>query len=149
MNYSKRIILGTLAALMLISSIFISASAAETNSFPYSFKMKADQGKSYSKDLNYRGTGKTSVPWMVNMTFNAEGEGTKAQYFLASSSTPYENVSAYKTVTQGSGAKYFHAYSSANKRTVQLAARNNNDVTKSYTISGYWDEETAEHSFDD
>ncbi len=45
-------------------------------------------------------------------------------------------------VKQGTGAHYFTAYSGANQTKVCLAAENNNDLPNSYTVSGYWDEET-------
>lgn len=151
MKFSKKIIAGIAASLMIMSAFSMSASAYGTdNNIPYSFKVKSNQELSYSGDVQYRGATTTATPWKVDFTFSAEGKGTKMDYFLAGNEwLTKTKQSEYKTVTQGSGAKYFHAYDTACKADVQLAARNNNYVSNDYTVAGYWDEETAQHNFSD
>ncbi len=65
--------------------------------------------------------------------------GTVATFWLDKSGT---RVSDVHDVAQGSGAHYYSAFSTANQSNVRLGAENNNASPNSYTISGYWDEET-------
>lgn len=150
MTILKKSIIGILAVLMILASVVISASAyGNDNNYGYSFNTKGNQGWSYSNDIRYRGATTTKTPWKVNFTYSSEGTGTIMKYFLASSGWFPSKLSNFKNVTQGSGNKYFQAYDDACKADVQLAARNNNNTSYTYTISGYWDEETAKHAFND
>ena len=42
------------------------------------------------------------------------------------------------------GTRYSPAYSLASQATVYLTSENNNDNDVTYTVEGYWDEETGE-----
>lgn len=126
-----------------VTSFSLTAFAANDDNIAYSFKMKANGARSYSSS-EYRGTPNPKNSWKVNMTYNAEGSGTVATYFLASSNiitrTQYSDA---HDVKQGSGAHYYAAYAEASEKNVALGCKNNNIVDKSYTVSGYWDEETG------
>ena len=148
MKSLKKSIVGILVCITAIAAVAISASAyAYDNNYGYSFTVKPKSGLSYSSDIRYRGATTTKTPWKVNFTYSSEGKKTVMTYFLASSGWFPTKFSDFKNVTQGSGDKYFRAYDVACETDVQLAAKNNNNTANSYTISGYWDEETAKHAF--
>lgn len=148
MKFRKRIFSGLIICLIIISVISVSASAyAYDNDIGYSFIVKANGASSYSSNSEYRGATTTATPWKVNLTYSAEGTGTYMRFFLAKSGILSTQASDHHDVKQGSGAKYYRAYEIANQTTVKLGAKNNNLVSNTYTISGYWDEETAYHPF--
>ncbi len=118
------------------------------NDIYFSFSVGANKAWGYSGEV-YRGPSGTEVPWKVNFTLSSEGTGTYMNYFLLTPGSQYSKLSDYKLVQQGSGAKYYHAYDSAYNTNLRLGAMNNNVVTKSYNVGGYWDEETAKHTFSD
>ncbi|MBP1564747.1 MAG: DUF2712 domain-containing protein [Oscillospiraceae bacterium] len=62
-------------------------------------------------------------------------------YWLTKSSDK-ATASDFHDVKQGSGAKYYKALKNASETYVVLAAENNNYDASSYSVSGYWDEET-------
>ncbi|MFQ7310803.1 DUF2712 domain-containing protein [Sellimonas sp.] len=76
------------------------------------------------------------------MTYSSEGKGTIATYWLALFNSSHTLASGTHNVTQGSGAHYYSAKSNASKSNVCLAVENNNNTTNTYTVAGYWDEET-------
>ena len=151
MKTSKKIIAGILACLMLMAAMAISVSAyGGDNDFSFTMNTKGNQACSYSSDTRYRGTTSTKTPWKVNFRVSSEGKKTIMQYFLAGDELfSKAKLSDYKNVTEGSGNKYFHAYDDACKRNVKLGVRNNNNTPYEYSVSGYWDEETAKHAFSD
>lgn len=143
MKKGKVLIVLLICLSCIVTSFSLTAFAANNDNIAYSFKMKANLGRSYSSS-EYRGTLNPKNSWKVNMTYSDEGTGTAAIYFLASANilTRTQLSDAY-TVKQGSGAHYYAAYAEASERNVALGCKNNNDVAKSYTVSGYWDEETG------
>lgn len=136
----KRIVMAALAATMLIGMNASQAFASDDN-IPYSFKIKANYANTYS-DEEYRQTTNTQNKWKVDMTYSEEGEGTITTYWLAAYNSNHDKVSDTHDVTQGTGTHYYSAYSSASQRDVCLGAENNNNSSNTYTVSGYWDEET-------
>ncbi|MBH0161835.1 DUF2712 domain-containing protein [Fictibacillus sp. 26RED30] len=110
---------------------------ASNDNVEYSFSLKPEHGNSYSKE-RYRQTTDTSNKWKVNYSYSSEGKGTVATYWLDKSGT---RVSDTHDVAQGSGAKYYTAFSTANQKDVRLGVENNNYTTSGFTASGYWDEE--------
>lgn len=151
MKLLKRAAVGILAGLIGLSAMGLFASAySYDNNYYFSFTVGDHQKWGYIGSSQYRGTRYVETPWMVNFTSSSEGAGTVMEFFLLNNDWfRYEKRSDYKRVQQGSGKKYFHAYDSANQSDVRIGARNNNNVAYSYTVSGYWDEETAKHAFDD
>ena len=139
--------LSLLLALCCIISIVLAIPAfAAEDSFPYSFKMKASQSSNYSDTAYTRTAVDTENPWKVDFRYNGEGDNTIAIYWLAADKLiGHSQVSSSYNVVAGSGAKYYRAYETATGEDCVLGAKNNNNVTSSYTISGYWDEEIGEH----
>ena len=141
MKHAK-IILAFLMILCCVTAGFSMTAFAGNDDIPYSFTMKAHGKKSYTGD-RYRETTRTNNPWKVNMTLNTEGKNTKAYYFLASNGIRRIQYSDQHLIEAGSGDHTYKAYAEASKQGVSLGCKNNNDVPKSYTVSGYWDEETG------
>ncbi len=109
--------------------------------FSYTVKAKYQNSYYYSR---YRETTYSLNPWKVNLTYSGEGKGTTSTFWLSEFSGDWyvQRVSATYNVKQGSGDKYFVASNNASKKDVSLSVENNNYSKRSYTISGYWDEET-------
>lgn len=140
MKTKKRTMMLGLAAAMIIAMNASTVLAADDD-IAYSYTIKANYGNTYS-DSRYRQTTNTSNKWKVNMTYSGEGEGTVTTYWLALFNENHDVGSATHDVKQGSGAHYYKANSNASQKDVCLAAENNNNSTNTYTVSGYWDEET-------
>lgn len=136
-------IIAIILALCCVMSVFLAvpAFAAEDN-FPYSFELKSSMGSSYSSDGYNRETSYPDNPWKVNMTYSSEGQGTAAYYWIATSIVHTQCSNRY-LVTQGSGDNYFRAYDDIQNKTVKLGVKNNNNVSQSYEVAGYWDEEVG------
>lgn len=111
---------------------------ASNDNHDFSFDLLSYHGNNYSGEI-YRQTTDTSNKWKVEFTYSAEGKGTVATFWLDKKN--HGIVSDTYNVTQGSGAKYYTAYKTANKANVRLGAENNNYTANTYAISGYWDEE--------
>ena len=141
MKHAK-IFLTFLIILSCFTAGFSMTALAGNDDVPFSFTMKANMKNSYTGD-RYRETTRTNNPWKVNMTASTAGTNTQAYYFLASNGILRIQYSDPHLVKAGSGNHYYKAYSNASKQNVSLGCRNNNDVNKSYTVSGYWDEETG------
>lgn len=143
MKKGKAFLVSLMILCCLVASFSLTSFAAYDNNISYSLEMKANLARSYTSS-EYRGTTNPNNSWKVNMTHNAEGTGTIAIYFLASSNiiTRMQYSDAY-SVIQGSGAHYYPAYLEASEQNVALGCKNNNDVAKTYTVSGFWDEETG------
>lgn len=125
---------------MLVSMSTIPSFAKENN-YPYSFRLKAGNGNSYSA-AKYRQTTDRNNKWKVNMTFSEEGKGTIATYWLALDDKNKTFASDTHDIKQGSGDHYYKALGIAGKKNVRLGAENNNYSSRSYLVAGYWDEET-------
>lgn len=128
----------TVATLMAINASPVFAS---DDNIGYSYTIKANYGNTYS-DSRYRQTTDTSNKWKVQMDYSGEGVGTITTYWLALFNQTHDAASAAHDVKQGSGAHYYKAKSNASQKDVCLGAENNNNSTNTYTVSGYWDEET-------
>lgn len=140
MKYLKRKLMLLSAIGMLTASFSIPVLAGDDN-ISYSYTVKAYYGNTYTEG-RYRQTPSTSNPWKVNFTYSGEGEGTVTVYWISQYNSAHTQVSNTHEVTQGSGAHYYTAYSGANQTTVCLSMENNNYSGNTYTVSGYWDEET-------
>lgn len=103
------------------------------------FTIKAGQANSHSGP-RYRQTKNTNNKWKVKLEKSGEGKGTVTRFWLEKSSG--KNVSTTVNVKQGHKPYYTPAYTDASKTYVRLTAENNADTSKTYRVSGYWDEET-------
>ena len=121
---------------------FSMTALAGNDNVAFSFTMKANSARNYTGN-RYRETTRTNNPWKVNMTGSTEGNNTQAYYFLASNGARRIQYSDQHLVKAGSGNHYYKAYAEASKQGVSLGCKNNNNVNKSYTVAGYWDEETG------
>lgn len=147
MNFYKRLVAVLAVGALSIGAFAFGASAYGTdNNTPYSFTVPANQEIGYGS-AEYRGNSGIEVPWKIDFTFSAEGKGTSTYYYL--SGPWWSHQSNAKLATQGKGAKYYHAHDTAKNMDVALAAYNNNKNDKVYMVAGYWDEETAKHTFSD
>ncbi|MBQ0015051.1 MAG: DUF2712 domain-containing protein [Oscillospiraceae bacterium] len=142
MKSTKKISLLLVVIVVLSMALSFSAFAAEDN-FPYSFTMKKNCANNYCGDSRYRDSDKTNNPWMVNMTYNAEGTSAIAIYWLASSGITRTQYSDVVNVICGNGKYYKGVYNNAYHKNTDLGVRNNNNVATAYVVSGYWDEETG------
>lgn len=128
------------AAFLALSAVSPIAAAYEDNDVKYHFNIGTYQSNSRSSG-RYRETTNTENKWKVKMTYTNEGEGTYTTYWLEHYNG--DNVSPAHTIRIADGTKYYSAWSSASKSTVYLTAENNNNNNITYTVKGYWDEETG------
>nr|WP_309100370.1 DUF2712 domain-containing protein [Fredinandcohnia onubensis] len=137
-NFAKKFSKVGLAAVM---GVGILATAnftyASNDNIGFSFSLKPYHGNTYT-DSRYRQTTNTKNQWKVNYAYSSEGKGTVATFWLDKSGT---RVSDTNNITQGT-TEYTDAFSTASQSYVRLGAENNNYSANSYSISGYWDEET-------
>lgn len=133
--------LGFILGVAMLAAMNVIPTFASDDNHGYSFVIKANHANTYSSS-RYRQTTNTNNPWKVNMTYSGEGTGTITTYWLALYNSSHTLVSGTHDVKQGSGAHYYTATSKANQMDVCLGAENNNNSTNTYTVSGYWDEET-------
>lgn len=115
-----------------------SVAFAGDDNLGYSFTLKANYGNTYT-GTEWRQTENKYNPWKVKMSYSSEGTGKIATYWLDKSGT---QVSDTIPVKQGAAAVYTPGYQTSNQSWVRLGAENNNLTANTYTVSGYWDEET-------
>lgn len=145
MKFYKRLLAMAIVATVFIATFAFGVSAyGSDNDVPFSVQVPGRQRKVYTS-AEYRGSSGTEVPWKVNYTYSGEGKGTIMYFYL--SGPWYSKQSDVKAVKQGSGNKYFKAYDTCKNMDVGVAIYNNNNVSNKYDAAGYWDEETAKHSF--
>lgn len=129
-----------LALLAVLGTTTMTAWASDDN-YGFSFTLKPGYGNSYVEQARYRQTTNTNNRWKVNLQYHEAGSGKSATFWLAKAEGKAA-VSAPHDVAQGTGAHYYTAYSSASQTDVTLGAENAKSSSKSYKISGVWDEET-------
>lgn len=117
------------------------ASYSYEDSYSFHFTVKPYRSWNYTT-CRYRESYRPENKWKVNLQNSTEGSGTIINFKL-SASNHSTNLSNTHAVAQGTGNHYYAAYSSAGGRDVCLAGQNNNNVSKTYTISGVWDEEVG------
>ncbi|MGE7590939.1 DUF2712 domain-containing protein [Peribacillus sp. NPDC101480] len=123
----------------------LSVEAGNENSV-YSFKIKKEQGNEYTH-TKYRQTTTERNTWKVRMYHSQEGTNTYTTYWVERSDGT--NVSPAVKVTAGSSGEksgrnhYVKGNAGANAANVRLTAENNNYSSSTYTVEGYWDEETG------
>ena len=141
---ARVIALGTILACS-IGLGTLSVEAGNENS-GYSFTIKKEQANT-STGTEYRQTTTERNTWKVRMYKSTEGTNTVTTYWLEKSNGT--NVSPSVKVTAGSGGlnsgrnHYVKGNAGANAANVRLTAENNNVSSSSYSVNGYWDEETG------
>lgn len=129
-----------IAAITLFSTSYLNTLAGDEN-ISFKFNIKSWGGNGQESDGRYRNTPNAECTWKVKLVTSGEGAGKDTTFWLEL----YDgtNVSGDITATQGGKAIYKEAYSSASKATVYLTGENNNLNGDTYSVSGYWDEETG------
>lgn len=149
MKKTKKLLLAILVVCSVLTCCSFTAFAGYDNDIVYAITMADHQKNAYSDDGYTRDTTNPKEAWKVQMVLSAEGKKTYAYYFLASDNILRTRYSNEKLVQQGDTARYYSAYDSAAGKDIALGCRNNNDVNKTYIVSGYWDEETGITARDD
>ncbi|MCD7723398.1 MAG: DUF2712 domain-containing protein [Clostridiales bacterium] len=114
--------------------------AATDDNISFSLGVKALQANSYTGQEK-RSTTNPKNSWKVDFNSSSETKGTVSTFWLVN--TSHSAVSAKQDIKVGAAPLYSPAYSSANNTYVQLAVENNTNTTESYSVKGYWDEETG------
>ncbi|WP_249596371.1 DUF2712 domain-containing protein [Peribacillus frigoritolerans] len=123
----------------------LSVEAGNGNSV-YTFKIKKEQGNEFTR-TEYRQTTTERNTWKVRMYHSQEGTNTYTTYWLERSDGT--NVSPALDVKAGnkdlkSGRNYYiKGNEGANAANVRLTAENNTASSSSFSVKGYWDEETG------
>ncbi|MBC1936427.1 DUF2712 domain-containing protein [Listeria grandensis] len=135
-----------LIIVLLLSLVVLAKPVSASNdNIKFNFTIKTYHANSVSGE-KYRQTTNTKNNWKVNFSYSGEGAGTVTTFWLDKKMPWYAElnhqvVSGTYNVKQGTTI-YKPAYSSASQQNVRLGAENNNYSARSYTASGYWDEET-------
>lgn len=112
----------------------------------YSFMIKKDQANT-STGTKYRQTTTERNTWKVRMYFSQEGTNTYTKYWLEKSNgtnvSPAVDVKAGNKDSKSGRNHYIKGNAGANATEVRLTAENNNVNSSTYSVEGYWDEETG------
>lgn len=136
-----------LFAVVIIVSGVAQVNAAVTNNIEFKFKIRSYQANRYS-DERERSTKNPKCAWMVDFrksNEDAHGKKCKTRFWLDRSNFwgIGEQASDDHDILEGSGRKFYPSTKKGTQCTVCLGAENNNYNAKTYTASGFWDEETA------
>lgn len=135
----SKILLVTAFVLGIIGSLGFSAFASDDDHGFY-LLLYGNYANDYTS-ARYRQTASSDNPWKVNLTYNSEGDGCIATFWIHKSG--YGVVSKTHDVKQGTGAHYYKDISSqGNQSNVMMGVENNNNTNTTYNVSGAWDEET-------
>lgn len=131
---------GTLIALLAFGVMFVGDNvSAEDKAVGYNFTVGYNQNPGVSSS-RYRETTNNHNCWKANMTYSSEGQNTVMNFWLAKNTSNASDMSSLRVAGK---TKYKYAYDNAARTNVNLKAVNNSYVPRSYTVSGYWDEETG------
>lgn len=144
----KYLIVTILASALFISinSFYAADISRGDDNHSYNFWVPGYPGNGYSGAYK-RSTNDWKIAWKVNFTKSGECYQCASTYWLER--TNGINVSPSHVVKEGSGPKYYSTNEkgeAAADRNVHLAAQDNDDEgTGSYSVRGYWDEETGRY----
>ena len=134
---------------VLASAVFVTCSSltpimagAVDDNIPFTLHIKQYMQNSRVSEGRYQGATNVNNKWKVKMTYTNEGgPGDYTSFWLENYNG--NNVSDVVTINVQDGTVYSPAKGEASQCTVYLTAENNrsNDVT--YTVRGFWDEETG------
>ena len=113
----------------------------------FCFEIKSHCAASRNPGSIKRTSHKTDNAWSVDFRkSNESGSGrTSTRFYLGKVIPNHTNEygSALHTIQEGSGNKYYSAYSKVCPATVCLYGRDNDDgISEKYTVSGYWSPQT-------
>ena len=137
---TKKQLFAALTALIIcICTLSPLAALASNDYLAYSFKIAAHQQWTHWNRDELRSTKNTKNAWKVNMigsdeptSAHPDGKGLTATTYRLSR---YDNHST--------GAHYYPANSKGSGTCVLLSGRDNNNIAKTYGVTGVWDEETG------
>lgn len=144
MKKGRVIALGTILACS-IGLGTLSVEAGNENS-GYTFKIKKEQGNEFTR-TEYRQTTTERNTWKVRMYRSDEGTNTYTTYWLERSDgtnvSPAVDVKAGNKDLKSGRNYYIKGNAGANAANVRLTAENNTASSSSFSVKGYWDEETG------
>ncbi|WP_285769015.1 DUF2712 domain-containing protein [Peribacillus sp. SI8-4] len=144
MKKVRIIALGTILACS-IGLGTLSVEAGNEN-MDYSFTILKDQKNSYT-GTKYRQTTNERNTWKVRMYKSGEGTNTYTTYWLEKSNgtnvSPAVDVKAGNKDSKSGRNYYIKGDWGANAANVRLTAENNTASSSTFSVSGYWDEETG------
>ena len=106
---------------LMIPSVF---AAYKDNNIGFSFRIQGSVDNAQAPKSEFRNTSDNSNSWKVQMSKSGEG----SEY----------------SIKQGESTRYKRANDNGDHINVYLTAENNNFMSsKTYTVTGYWDEETG------
>ena len=141
----KKTMLCFLSAMSILVAGVAQVNAGKTNNYEFHFNIKANQGNIFSEKRE-RSTKDPKCAWMVDFTKSTEDAGGKAcktRFWLEKAGIFGKQVSDDHDILEGSGRKFYASTKSGTQCDVKLGAENNNYNAKTYSVTGYWDEETA------
>ncbi|MGE6717209.1 DUF2712 domain-containing protein [Peribacillus frigoritolerans] len=144
MKKVRVIALGTILACSIgLGTLSVEAGNENTG---YSFMIKKDQGNEFT-GTKYRQTTTERNTWKVRMYYSQEGTNTYTTYWLEKSNgtnvSPAVDVKAGNKNSKSGRNHYIKGNAGANATEVRLTAENNNVSSSTYSVEGYWDEETG------
>lgn len=152
----KKIMAATLSLAMLmgVGNTVDSSAANALNKKAFSFNVESNHGRNHTKESMKRTAKATDNAWMVDFrASNETSSGNTATIFYLGIVKKNANNgygSAYRTVKEGSGPKYFSPYDTTYNKDIVLYAMDNKDgTTNGYSISGYWNAQSGHKPVDD
>lgn len=149
---TKKQLFAALTALIIcICTLSPLAALASNDYLAYSFKIAAHQQWTHWHRDELRSTKNTKNAWKVNMigsdeptSAHPDGKGlTATTYRLSRYDNHSTAASGMYNVKEYSGAHYYPANSKGSGTCVLLSGRDNNNIAKTYGVTGVWDEETG------
>lgn len=133
-----------LLAVTTISASSLVAMASVNENIGFSFGVEAHNAITQYQYGRLRTTSNNKNAWKVNLTTSDETDSSKGcgSYFCLGLNDQTE-ASKWYLVEKGSGEHYYPTNDSAGFKYVYLQCRDNNNSTKTYTVAGFWDEETG------
>ncbi len=131
-----------LVVMLFVATFAVSAFAGDENLI-YSFNIQANRNVTRYTVGQFRDTTNNNNAWKVNFkTSNEPGTGrTFTEYVITKSDGTL--AASWHSVQVSTGAHYYAANDNGDFATVYLNGRDNNNIASTYTVTGYWDEETG------
>lgn len=127
------------AVALMVPSAF---ATYQNNNIGFSFRIQGSVDNAQEAKKRFRDTKENTNSWKVQMRTSGEGKGTITNFWLENEKG--KSASSEYSIKQGDVARYKKANDKGDHTNVLLTAENNNFFsTKTYNVSGYWDEETG------
>lgn len=124
---------------LMIPSVF---AAYKDNNIGFSFRIQGSVDNAQAPKSEFRNTSDNSNSWKVQMSKSGEGQHTITNFWIVNKNG--RSASSEYSIKQEDSARYKRANDNGDHINVYLTAENNNFMSsKTYTVTGYWDEETG------